>query len=182
MCGLWIFKIQPAPKVDVGLIVQLAPVALAHTIGHVTACVSFSLMAVSFAHIVKSAEPVFSVALSGPFLGQWAPAYVWLSLLPIVAGCSLSAMKELSFAWGGFLFAMASNLGMVMRNILSKKCLTDIKVRPQKTTLPAPIQDSYQPSPPLTLLLPSRTATLTESTSSHFCPSSRAVTASLWRS
>ncbi len=26
--------------------------------GHVSACVSFSLMAVSFSHIVKSAEPV----------------------------------------------------------------------------------------------------------------------------
>jgi len=129
MCGLWVLKIQPAPKVDAGLIKQLAPVALAHTVGHVTACVSFSMMAVSFAHIVKSAEPVFSVALSGPFLGQWAPAYVWLSLLPIVAGCSLSAMKELSFAWGGFLFAMGSNLGMVFRNILSKKCLTDVKDR-----------------------------------------------------
>ena len=145
MCGLWVLKIQPAPKVDAGLIMQLAPVALAHTVGHVTACVSFSLMAVSFAHIVKSAEPVFSVALSGPFLGQWAPAYVWLSLLPIVAGCSLSAMKELSFAWGGFLFAMGSNLGMVFRNILSKKCLTDVKVLPP---FPSPSYPFFPPSLP----------------------------------
>jgi hypothetical protein len=73
--------------------VALLPVALFHTVGHVSACLSFSQMAVSFAHIVKSAEPVFSVALSGPLLGQAYPAYVWLSLLPIVAGCSLSAMK-----------------------------------------------------------------------------------------
>eukprot|EP00951_Prasinocladus_malaysianus_P026017 scaffold229540_cov45-Prasinocladus_malaysianus.AAC.1 len=122
---LWITKIQPAPKIDGPLILALLPVALAHTVGHVTACVSFSLMAVSFAHIVKSAEPVFSVILSGVFLGTWAPIYVWASLLPIVAGCSLSAMKELSFAWPGFLFAMASNLGMVMRNIFSKKTMTD---------------------------------------------------------
>jgi len=129
MCMLWTFRLQPAPKVDFKLAKQLLPVAFAHTVGHVTACVSFSLMAVSFAHIVKSAEPVFAVALSGPFLGVWAPAYVWLSLVPIVAGCSLSAMKELSFGWPGFLFAMGSNLGMVMRNILSKKCLSDFKER-----------------------------------------------------
>lgn len=124
MCAMWATGLQKKPKVDMELIKGLLPVAFAHTVGHVTACVSFSLMAVSFAHIVKSAEPVFAVALSGPFLGTWAPAYVWASLIPIVAGCSLSAMKELSFAWGGFLFAMASNFGMVFRNILSKKCLT----------------------------------------------------------
>jgi solute carrier family 35, member E1 len=55
--------------------------------------------------------------------------YVWGSLLPIVAGCSLSAMKEVSFSWGGFNNAMISNLGMVLRNIYSKKSLNDYKVR-----------------------------------------------------
>ncbi len=54
--------------------------------------------------------------------------YVWASLLPIVGGCSLSAMKELSFSWGGFNSAMISNLGMVLRNIYSKKSLNDYKV------------------------------------------------------
>jgi solute carrier family 35 protein E1 len=53
---------------------------------------------------------------------------VWASLLPIVAGCSLSAMKEVSFSWGGFNNAMISNLGMVLRNIYSKKSLNDYKV------------------------------------------------------
>jgi len=54
--------------------------------------------------------------------------YVWASLLPIVGGCSLSAMKEVSFSWGGFNNAMISNLGMVLRNIYSKKSLNDYKV------------------------------------------------------
>jgi hypothetical protein len=53
---------------------------------------------------------------------------VWGSLLPIVGGCSLSAMKEVSFSWGGFNNAMISNLGMVLRNIYSKKSLNDYKV------------------------------------------------------
>lgn len=44
---------------------DMLPVALWGTIGHATACVSFSLMAVSFAHVVKSAEPVVSMAFSG---------------------------------------------------------------------------------------------------------------------
>lgn len=127
MCVLWALKLQPIPKVDVGLFKALLPVALFHTVGHVSACVSFSQVAVSFAHIVKSAEPVFSVVLSGPMMGITYPWYVWLSLFPIVAGCSLSAMKEVSFAWGGFNSAMVSNLGMVLRNILSKKSLAKYK-------------------------------------------------------
>jgi solute carrier family 35 protein E1 len=57
-----------------------------------------------------------------------AARYVWASLLPIVGGCSLSAMKEVSFSWGGFNNAMISNLGMVLRNIYSKKSLNDYKV------------------------------------------------------
>ena len=97
-------------------------------VGHVAACVSFSQMAVSFTHIVKASEPVLSVALSGPLLGVNYPLYVWLSLLPIVAGCSMSAMKEVSFVWAGFNNAMISNLGMVLRNIYSKKSLTNYKV------------------------------------------------------
>lgn len=69
------------------------------------------------------------MALSAPLLGQVYPAYVWASLLPIVAGCAMSAMKEVSFAWNGFNNAMISNVGMVLRNILSKKSLVNYKVR-----------------------------------------------------
>ena len=43
---------------------------------------------------VKSAEPVLSVVLAQVILGEVLPPYVWLSLLPIIAGCSLAAMKE----------------------------------------------------------------------------------------
>lgn len=128
MGTLWITRLYPAPTVTWPLIKALAPVALAHTIGHVSACVSFSLMAVSFAHVVKAAEPVLSVALSQLILGEVNPWYVWASLLPIIGGCSLSAMKEVSFAWAGFNNAMISNFGMVMRNVLSKKSLGDATV------------------------------------------------------
>ena len=125
---LWLTGLQARPKVSPALFKALAPVALFHTIGHVSACVSFSKMAVSFAHIVKAAEPIFSVALSGPILGETYPLAVWLSLLPIAFGCSLAAMKELSFSWGGFNSAMISNMGMVFRGIYSKKTLNEYKV------------------------------------------------------
>ena len=220
MCVLWATGLQPRPQVSAPMVRALLPVALFHTIGHVSACVSFSQMAVSFAHVVKSAEPVLSVVLAQAILGETYPYYVWLSLLPIIAGCSLAAVKEVrrgrgwlvprrgggaaallcgagglgqgmaglgglgaccgrhsccctachycaactgvggisqargassepshssprlpplrpavrpaqvSFAWSGFNNAMISNLGMVLRNIYSKKLLGDFKVHP----------------------------------------------------
>jgi solute carrier family 35 protein E1 len=128
MCALWALRLQPLPRVSWADIRALAPVALFHTIGHVSACLSFSQMAVSFAHVVKSAEPVLSVVLAQVILGETYPYYVWLSLLPIIAGCSLAAMKEVSFAWSGFNNAMVSNVGMVLRNIYSKKFLGQLKL------------------------------------------------------
>lgn len=63
----------------------------------------------------------------GPLLGDVYPTAVWLSLLPIVAGCAMAAMKEVSFSMGGFAGAMVSNVAMVMRNVTSKKQLNDFK-------------------------------------------------------
>lgn len=75
--------------------------ALAHTIGHVAATVSMSKVAVSFTHIIKSAEPAFSVVIQRLFLGENFPLPVYLSLLPIVGGCGLAAATELNFNMTG---------------------------------------------------------------------------------
>lgn len=127
MCLLWVTNLHPAPRVTGDLLKALMPVAFFHTIGHVSACLSFSQMAVSFTHVVKAAEPVMSVVLAQGILKETYPWYVWASLLPIIAGCSLSAIKEVSFSWGGFNNAMLSNIGMVLRNIYSKKYLDQYK-------------------------------------------------------
>jgi len=100
---------------------SLAPVAVAHTIGHVAATVSMSKVAVSFTHIIKSAEPAFSVLVSRFFLGESFPVPVYLSLIPIIGGCALAAATELNFNMTGFMGAMISNLAFVFRNIFSKK-------------------------------------------------------------
>ena len=127
MLTVWVTKVQPVPAVSKLFLIAVAPVAFFHTVGHVSACVSFSKMAVSFTHVVKAAEPVFSVILSGPLLGQTFSPAVWASLIPIVIGCSMAAMKEVSFNITGFQGAMISNVAMVLRNITSKKSLNDFK-------------------------------------------------------
>ncbi|CAA7061471.1 unnamed protein product [Microthlaspi erraticum] len=126
MLILWSFKLYPCPKISKPFIVALLGPALFHTIGHISACVSFSKVAVSFTHVIKSAEPVFSVIFSS-FLGDSYPIAVWLSILPIVMGCSLAAVTEVSFNFGGLSTAMISNVGFVLRNIYSKRSLQSFK-------------------------------------------------------
>ncbi|XP_009107536.1 xylulose 5-phosphate/phosphate translocator, chloroplastic [Brassica rapa] len=126
MLVLWSFKLYPCPKISKPFIVALLGPALFHTVGHISACVSFSKVAVSFTHVIKSAEPVFSVIFSS-FLGDTYPLAVWLSILPIVMGCSLAAVTEVSFNLGGLSGAMISNVGFVLRNIYSKRSLQSFK-------------------------------------------------------
>lgn len=117
----WATRVADAPKTDFEFWKTLFPVAVAHTIGHVAATVSMSKVAVSFTHIIKSGEPAFSVLVSRFLLGEAFPLPVYLSLLPIIGGCALSAATELNFNMTGFMGAMISNLAFVFRNIFSKK-------------------------------------------------------------
>jgi solute carrier family 35 protein E1 len=117
----WATRIAEAPKTDLQFWKTLLPVALAHTIGHVAATISMSKVAVSFTHIIKSGEPAFTVLVSRLLLGESFPTQVYLTLLPIIGGCALSAATELNFNMIGFAGAMISNLAFVFRNIFSKK-------------------------------------------------------------
>ncbi|KAK6134790.1 hypothetical protein DH2020_031460 [Rehmannia glutinosa] len=87
----------PFPWLTSTLSLAAGSVALAHTIGHVAATVSMSKVAVSFTHIIKSGEPAFSVLVSRFLMGETFPMPVYLSLLPIIGGCALSAATELNF-------------------------------------------------------------------------------------
>ncbi|CAK9237592.1 unnamed protein product [Sphagnum troendelagicum] len=121
MLASWATRLVAAPELDAEFWKSLAPVALAHTIGHVAATVSMSKVAVSFTHIIKSAEPAFSVLISRFLLGENFPLPVYLSLIPIIGGCALTAATELNFNITGFVGAMVSNIAFVFRNIFSKR-------------------------------------------------------------
>ncbi|KAJ7257592.1 hypothetical protein O6H91_Y412700 [Diphasiastrum complanatum] len=121
MLSSWVTRLAPAPDTDLDFWKALIPVAVAHTIGHVAATVSMSKVAVSFTHIIKSAEPAFSVIISRFLMGEHFSVPVYLSLVPIIGGCALAAVTELNFNMIGFMGAMISNVAFVFRNIFSKK-------------------------------------------------------------
>ncbi|XVF56700.1 hypothetical protein PTKIN_Ptkin06aG0141500 [Pterospermum kingtungense] len=126
MLVLWSLKLQPCPKITKPFIIALLAPALFHTIAHISISVSFSKVAVSFTHVIKSSETVFSVVFSS-FLGDTYPVKVWLSIVPIVLGCSLAAITEVSFNYEGLWGALISNVGSVLRIIYSKRSLQNFK-------------------------------------------------------
>ncbi|KAJ6825247.1 xylulose 5-phosphate/phosphate translocator, chloroplastic [Iris pallida] len=126
MSSLWLARLQPFPEASPRFLLALLGPALFHAVGHISACVSFSKVAVSFTHVIKSSEPVFSVAFSS-LLGRSYPLPVWLSVLLIVLGCSLAAVTEVTFNLAGLSGALLSNVGFVLRNIYSKKSLQSFR-------------------------------------------------------
>lgn len=129
----WAVKKSSRPTISKKLLKALFLPTLGHLVGHVSTCVSFSYVAVSFAHIIKAAEPAVSSLGAAIFLGEVYNPAVYLSLLPIIAGVSMSAVTELSFSWPGFLFAMLSNVAFAARNVFSKQNMGDFKSDPTLT-------------------------------------------------
>ena len=115
---IWLLK---RPKLDlVGWWRRYSNIALCHGLGNLASIYSFGAGAVSFTHVVKACEPVFSAVLSRIVLRTEISPAVSLTLVPIVAGVAIASAKELSFTWVGFLSGLASNLFYQLRIVLAK--------------------------------------------------------------
>mmetsp|Transcript_16100 Transcript_16100/g.34942 ORF Transcript_16100/g.34942 Transcript_16100/m.34942 type:complete len:405 (-) Transcript_16100:501-1715(-) len=120
---LWTTGLRKAPKLSFESIKLLAPsgVLLAGT--HVGGVISFGLGAISFTHVLKATEPVWSALLSAVIFREFLPLPVYLSLVPIIAGVGLASVKELTFSWMSFVAGTASAVTSAAKAILSKKVL-----------------------------------------------------------
>jgi len=120
---LWTSGLRKAPKLSWESIKLLAPsgVLLAGT--HVGGVISFGLGAISFTHVLKATEPVWSALLSAVIFRDFLPLPVYLSLVPIIAGVGLASVKELTFSWVSFVAGTASAVTSAAKAILSKKVL-----------------------------------------------------------
>lgn len=130
---LWLLGLRRRPQVNGKLVRSLILPSLFHTIGHATSCLSFSAVAISFTHTVKSAEPVVGALGAAIFLKEYYSATVYLAMIPIIFGVALSSISELTFTMAGFMNAMASNFAFVARNVTSKVSLGDAKKDPSLT-------------------------------------------------
>jgi len=121
---LWLLKIRKAPKLSVSDLKTLFPIALCHCGVHIGAVIALGAGAVSFVHIVKASEPVFTCLLNALFLGEIFPNYVYATLLPIIGGVAVASMKESSFTIMALAAAMLSNVCSSARGVLSKKTMS----------------------------------------------------------
>lgn len=69
--------------------------------------------------------PLFTVILSQLILKERHTKWVYLSLLPIVAGVVIASFTEISFDLTGLICALLSTVGFSLQNIFSKKVLKD---------------------------------------------------------
>lgn len=95
-----------------------------HALGHLTTTMSLGAGPVSFTHIVKALEPLFSAVLSALLLGQYLPVPVYVTLLPVVGGVGYACLKERAFSWFAFAMAMMANVSFALRAIWSKTTMT----------------------------------------------------------
>ena len=121
---LWSSGAREKPKLSGAAMRTLLPLGAFHAIGHLAGTIGTTYGSVSFAQVVKAAGPVYACILSAVVLRQPLSGRVWLSLLPIVGGVALATLKELSFVWGALLGAVASDLALALRNILSKQAMS----------------------------------------------------------
>lgn len=95
-------------------------IAVYHTFGQLCTIMSLSTNSISFAHVIKAMEPLFSAVASWLVLGQVMNIRVYMSLLPVVFGVALACAGAKEFSWISFWSGMGSNAFFAMRGVVSK--------------------------------------------------------------
>ena len=95
-------------------------IAVLHTLGQLCTVISLSANSISFAHVIKAMEPLFSALASLLILGQRMDFRVYLSLIPVVGGVVMACAGSREFSWISFWAGMGSNAFFAMRAVISK--------------------------------------------------------------
>ena len=90
---LWTTGLRKRPKLSVSDVKKLSSQAFFLAATHVAGVISFSAGAISFTHILKATEPVWSALILAVGFKEFLPLPVYLSLVPILGGVGLASMK-----------------------------------------------------------------------------------------
>ncbi|CXI60713.1 triose phosphate transporter [Plasmodium berghei] len=97
--------------------------SICHNMVHFGAVISMSSTSVSFTHVVKACEPVFTAILSIVLLKHYLKFSKYVCLIIIVGGVICASVKEIHFTMFAFVCALISNLGSSLRSIYAKKMM-----------------------------------------------------------
>jgi len=120
---LWASGLRKAPKLSFDNVKTLSSQAFFLAATHVAGVISFGAGAISFTHILKATEPVWSAIILAVGFKEFLPLPVYLSLVPIMGGVGLASLKELSFTWLSFTAGTISAVTSATKAILSKRVL-----------------------------------------------------------
>jgi len=111
------------PKVTKEDLIKLIPVSFCFMGAHCASVFAMGMGAVSFAQIVKAAEPAFAAVLSTFFYGKKISKAKWLCLPIVIGGVVLASVKELDFAWSALISACIANTFAAVKGNENKKVM-----------------------------------------------------------
>jgi solute carrier family 35 protein E1 len=121
---LWIAPDARAfPAITMSDLLKIAPVATCAAGGHISSIFSMNLGAVSFAQIVKAAEPAFAALIGVTLYGKPISKAKWLCLIPVIGGVCLASIKELDFSVAALFAACLANVFAAFRSNENKKLM-----------------------------------------------------------
>jgi len=104
--------------------IKSLPLGFASAGAHAATTYSLSAGSVSFANIVKAAEPAFAAVLAQFVYGSKISKAKWLSLIPVIGGVVLASLGETNFAVSALVTASMANLFAALRSNENKKLMT----------------------------------------------------------
>lgn len=111
------------PTVTKDDIMKMLPVAFCFMGAHSASVFAMGMGAVSFAQIVKAAEPAFAAVLSQFVYGKKVSTAKWMCLPIVIGGVILASVKELDFAWSALISACIANMFAAVRGNENKKLM-----------------------------------------------------------
>jgi len=121
---LWIAPdARPLPNTTFEDLSKILPVAACAAGAHISSIFSMNLGAVSFAQIVKAAEPAFAALLGVTLYGKSVSKAKWLCLIPVIGGVCLASIKELDFSVVALAAACIANVFAAFRANENKKLM-----------------------------------------------------------
>jgi solute carrier family 35 protein E1 len=101
---------RKAPEITFKDYVSTLPLAGAFAGAHAATTVAMGAGSVSFAQIVKAAEPAFAALLGTFFYNSKISTAKWLMLIPVIGGVCLASLGEMNFAIAALVSAAMANM------------------------------------------------------------------------
>jgi len=126
--ALWVApEARPFPKLTMAQFLKMAPVGFFSAAAHAATVFSLTAGAVSFAQVVKAAEPAFAAAVGYLVYGKTVSKAKIAMLFPIIGGICIASAQELDFTIGALVAASGANLAAAFKGAESKKVMEELK-------------------------------------------------------